>query len=99
MLMWEGMSGILYIIDFSHFREGCTLSPSDNNGRSGQCRHAASSQDVEMSDPVDAAAQVAARLAGVPERADWKKCAVTPIEEEARTAAFKELFKPYDIMQ
>ena len=43
--------------------------------------------------------QVAARLAGVPERADWKKCAVSPEEEEARTATFKELFKPFDTMQ
>lgn len=44
-------------------------------------------------------AQVAAVLAGAPGRADWKKCASTPAEEAARTAKFKELFKPYDIMQ
>lgn len=32
-------------------------------------------------------------------RADWKACAASKAEEEARTEKFKELFKPYDIMQ
>jgi hypothetical protein len=44
-------------------------------------------------------AQVAALLAGVPERCDWKKCAASPAEEEARTGSFKALFKAFDIMQ
>jgi hypothetical protein len=44
-------------------------------------------------------AQVAASLAGAPDRADWKKCASSPAEEATRTAKFKELFKSYDIMQ
>ncbi len=43
--------------------------------------------------------QVAASLAGAPDRADWKKCASSPAEEADRTAKFKKLFKPYDIMQ
>lgn len=44
-------------------------------------------------------AQVAAALAGVPERADWKLCQGSEAEEAARTNAFKALFKPHDIMQ
>ena len=44
-------------------------------------------------------AQVAAALAGVPERADWKHCQGSEAEEAARTDAFKALFKPHDIMQ
>ena len=43
--------------------------------------------------------QVAAALAGVPERADWKQCQGSEAEEAARTDAFKALFKPFDIMQ
>ena len=43
--------------------------------------------------------QVTAELAGVPERADWKKCMISPDEEAARTEKFKAQFKPYDIMQ
>ena len=43
--------------------------------------------------------QVAAELAGVPDRADWKKCQISPDEEAARTERFKAQFKPYDIMQ
>ncbi len=43
--------------------------------------------------------QVAAALAGVPERADWKQCQGSEAQEAARTDAFKALFKPFDIMQ
>ena len=43
--------------------------------------------------------QVAAELAGVPDRADWKRCQISPDEEAARTENFKARFKPYDIMQ
>jgi len=32
-------------------------------------------------------------------RADWKKCAVSPEEETARTERFKAAFKAHDIMQ
>jgi hypothetical protein len=39
---------------------------------------------------------VAAALAGCPERADWKECAVSPPEEVARTDAFKAAFAPFD---
>ena len=44
-------------------------------------------------------AQVAAELAGVPDRADWKRCQISSDEEAARTENFKARFKPYDIMQ
>lgn len=40
-----------------------------------------------------------AEVAGDPVRADWKACVVGEEEERARTAAFKERFKPFDIMQ
>jgi len=43
--------------------------------------------------------QVAALLAGVPERSDWKNCQVSGPEEQQRTESFKALFKPYDLMQ
>ncbi len=43
--------------------------------------------------------QVAAELAGVPKRADWKQCMVSPDEEAARTENFKAQFQAYDIMQ
>ncbi|CAL8469438.1 g8979 [Coccomyxa elongata] len=49
--------------------------------------------------PLNFGREVAAVLAGAPGRADWKKCASTPREEAARTAKFKQLFKPHDIMQ
>ena len=48
---------------------------------------------------IDLSAQVAAQLTGAPDRADWKKCMISPDEEAARTEGFKEHFKPYDIMQ
>ena len=32
-------------------------------------------------------------------RADWKACAASKEEEEARTERFKDAFKPFDIMQ
>lgn len=31
--------------------------------------------------------------------ADWKACAASKAEEEARTERFKKGFAPYDIMQ
>ena len=42
--------------------------------------------------------QVLAELAGVPERADWKACALGPQQEAARTEAFKKVFSQFDIM-
>jgi hypothetical protein len=52
-----------------------------------------------LSSSLPLAVQVAAALAGVPERADWKACQVSEAQEAARTEAFKALFKPFDIMQ
>lgn len=43
--------------------------------------------------------EVLAGLAGASERADWKACRLSPEEEAQRTERFKELFKPYDVMQ
>jgi hypothetical protein len=43
--------------------------------------------------------EVLADLAGVPERAGWKACALNPEEEPARTERFKARFKAYDVMQ
>jgi hypothetical protein len=40
---------------------------------------------------------VFAQLVGHPERAEWKQCAVTPEEQEARTERFKASFKAFDI--
>lgn len=37
-----------------------------------------------------------ASLAGAPERADWKACAVPVAEERARAEAFKERFARFD---
>ena len=43
--------------------------------------------------------EVLADLSGEPARADWKACSsATPEEEEQRCIAFKQLFKPFDIM-
>ena len=39
---------------------------------------------------------VAAALAGCPERADWKECAVAPPQEVERAEAFKAAFAPHD---
>ena len=39
---------------------------------------------------------VAATLAGCPERADWKECAVSPPEEVARADAFKAAWAAFD---
>ena len=47
----------------------------------------------------DDSVQVMAQLTGAPDRADWKKCMISPDEEAARTESFKAHFKPYDIMQ
>ena len=47
----------------------------------------------------DDSVQVMAQLAGAPDRADWKKCMISPDEEASRTESFKAHFKPYDIMQ
>ncbi|KAG2442256.1 hypothetical protein HYH02_009740 [Chlamydomonas schloesseri] len=48
--------------------------------------------------PMTLGREVLADLAGVPERAGWKACALTPEEEAARVERFKQLFQPYDIM-
>ncbi|EKX45757.1 hypothetical protein GUITHDRAFT_108214 [Guillardia theta CCMP2712] len=46
--------------------------------------------------PLNFAREVVARLLGMPERADWKDCALS-IEDEKRMAEnFKKLFEPYD---
>lgn len=48
--------------------------------------------------PLNFGREVVARLAGQPERADWKNCAAGAAEEEERTAKFKEDFKAWDPM-
>ncbi|PNW80996.1 hypothetical protein CHLRE_07g338700v5 [Chlamydomonas reinhardtii] len=48
--------------------------------------------------PMALGREVLADLAGAPERASWKACALTPEEEAGRVERFKQLFKPYDIM-
>jgi len=46
--------------------------------------------------PLNFAREVVANLLGMPERADWKNCALS-VEEETKTAQdFKELFRAYD---
>lgn len=49
--------------------------------------------------PLNYGREVLAELAGVPQRADWKACAASKAEEEARTERFKAAFRAYDIMQ
>ncbi|CAK0784495.1 hypothetical protein CVIRNUC_007699 [Coccomyxa viridis] len=49
--------------------------------------------------PLNFGREVMAQLAGAPDRADWKKCMISPDEEASRTESFKAHFKPYDIMQ
>lgn len=46
--------------------------------------------------PLMFAREVVANLLGMPERADWKNCALSVEEETATANKFKELFKPYD---
>lgn len=48
--------------------------------------------------PLNYGREVLAELAGVPDRAEWKACAVTVEEERRRSEAFKASFKQYDIM-
>ncbi|KAL6784615.1 CGL125 [Auxenochlorella protothecoides x Auxenochlorella symbiontica] len=48
--------------------------------------------------PLNYGREVLAELAGVPDRAEWKACAVPVEEERRRSEAFKALFKPHDIM-
>lgn len=48
--------------------------------------------------PLNYGREVLAELAGVPDRAEWKACAVSVEEERRRSEAFKALFKPHDIM-
>jgi hypothetical protein len=43
--------------------------------------------------------QVLADLRGTPERADWRACKLTTQEEAEMAEAFKEMFKPFDIME
>jgi hypothetical protein len=40
--------------------------------------------------------EVCAQLLGCPARADWRECTTDEAGEEARTAAFKEVFAAYD---
>lgn len=49
--------------------------------------------------PLNFGREVLAALAGCPERADWKACAVPVDEERARTERFKAEFKAFDPMQ
>ncbi|EFJ41492.1 hypothetical protein VOLCADRAFT_98560 [Volvox carteri f. nagariensis] len=49
--------------------------------------------------PMALGREVLADLAGVPERASWKQCSSSPEEERQRVERFKQLFKPYDVMQ
>ena len=79
---------------FTHVVE--TLSPRSHitvRGYAVQLAHAISRGERF---PLNFGRDVVARLAGQPELADWKKCAVTLAEEEERTAKFKEAFKAWD---
>lgn len=40
--------------------------------------------------------EVLAGLLGEPDRANWQECKLERAEEEAKVAAFKELFKPFE---
>lgn len=40
--------------------------------------------------------EVLAGLLGEPERANWQECKLEKGEEEAKVAAFKEIFKPFE---
>jgi hypothetical protein len=40
--------------------------------------------------------EVMAQLLGAPDKADWRNCTLDGPGEEARAAAFKELFAPFD---
>ena len=45
------------------------------------------------------ARQVVAGLLGTPQTADWRNCTTDAAGEEARAAAMKELFTPFDFTQ
>ncbi|KAG2490789.1 hypothetical protein HYH03_010711 [Edaphochlamys debaryana] len=47
--------------------------------------------------PMALGREVLADLAGAPERASWKACALKPEEEAARAERFKTLFGPYEL--
>lgn len=49
--------------------------------------------------PINFGRDLAASVAGTPERGDWKQCQVDSKEEEARTGRFKAKFQAYDLMQ
>ncbi|GIL82924.1 hypothetical protein Vretimale_8428 [Volvox reticuliferus] len=49
--------------------------------------------------PMALGREVLADLAGVPERASWKQCSSSPEEERQRVEQFRQLFKPFDVMQ
>lgn len=49
--------------------------------------------------PLNFGREVLSKLAGVPERADWKACKYSDEEEVALTENFKSAFKRWDIMQ
>lgn len=46
--------------------------------------------------PLNFAREVVARLLDMPERADWKNCALSLEEEEEMAKSFKTLFAPFD---
>lgn len=48
--------------------------------------------------PIQLGRQVLAQLAGAPERADWKACTYSGDEEKVAAEAFRDYFKPFDIM-
>eukprot|EP00878_Enallax_costatus_P027359 GHUV01029440.1.p1 GENE.GHUV01029440.1~~GHUV01029440.1.p1 ORF type:complete len:107 (+),score=24.60 GHUV01029440.1:886-1206(+) len=48
--------------------------------------------------PMQLGRQMLAKLAGVPERADWKACTANPEQEKEAADKFRDYFKPYDIM-
>ncbi|GAQ77685.1 hypothetical protein KFL_000020470 [Klebsormidium nitens] len=49
--------------------------------------------------PMQFGREVLADLRGTPERADWRACKLTTEEETEMADAFKEMFKPFDIME
>ena len=46
--------------------------------------------------PLNFCREAEATLLGMPERADWKDCALTVDEETQMAGAFKKIFAPYD---
>ena len=43
--------------------------------------------------------EVLAGLLGEPDRANWQECKLERPEEEAKVAAFKEVFKPFEAVR